>query len=133
MADHVVPHFQNDPGVAVIAWHNLPVAPAPGPLAGLQALERLLHQLGELREAEGVAAGGQAIGQLGAYEAIWHTDMSYIPEPPMASALIQTLLLVPLLGYGSYEFSTLAMDRYFPQLILLVVKQLYVKKVRIQK
>ena len=27
------------------------------------------------------------IGQLGAYEAIWHTDMSYIDEPPSASAL----------------------------------------------
>jgi taurine dioxygenase len=34
-----------------------------------------------------VVENGQAIGQLGAYEAIWHTDMSYIPEPPMASAL----------------------------------------------
>jgi len=31
-----------------------------------------------------VVEDGQAIGQLGAYEAIWHTDMSYIPEPPMA-------------------------------------------------
>jgi taurine dioxygenase len=34
-----------------------------------------------------VIENGQAIGQLGAYEAIWHTDMSYIAEPPMASAL----------------------------------------------
>ncbi len=34
-----------------------------------------------------VIENGQAIGQLGAYEAIWHTDMSYIPEPPSASAL----------------------------------------------
>ena len=34
-----------------------------------------------------VVENGQAIGQLGAYEAIWHTDMSYIAEPPMASAL----------------------------------------------
>jgi taurine dioxygenase len=34
-----------------------------------------------------VVENGKAIGQLGAYEAIWHTDMSYIPEPPMASAL----------------------------------------------
>jgi taurine dioxygenase len=34
-----------------------------------------------------VVENGQAIGQLGAYEALWHTDMSYIPEPPMASAL----------------------------------------------
>src|SRR5580658_9591896 len=34
-----------------------------------------------------VVENGVAIGQLGAYEALWHTDMSYIPEPPMASAL----------------------------------------------
>jgi alpha-ketoglutarate-dependent taurine dioxygenase len=34
-----------------------------------------------------VVENGKAIGQLGAYEAIWHTDMSYIEEPPMASAL----------------------------------------------
>jgi taurine dioxygenase len=34
-----------------------------------------------------VIENGQAIGQLGAYEAIWHTDMSYVAEPPMASAL----------------------------------------------
>src|SRR6266568_7785255 len=31
-----------------------------------------------------VIEDGQAIGQLGAYEAIWHTDMSYVPQPPSA-------------------------------------------------
>jgi alpha-ketoglutarate-dependent taurine dioxygenase len=34
-----------------------------------------------------VIEDGQPIGQLGAYEAIWHTDMSYVDEPPSASAL----------------------------------------------
>jgi taurine dioxygenase len=34
-----------------------------------------------------VVENGISIGQLGAYEAVWHTDMSYIAEPPMASAL----------------------------------------------
>jgi alpha-ketoglutarate-dependent taurine dioxygenase len=34
-----------------------------------------------------VIENGKAIGQLGAYEAVWHTDMSYIPGQPMASAL----------------------------------------------
>jgi taurine dioxygenase len=34
-----------------------------------------------------VIEDGAPIGQLGAYEAIWHTDMSYIAEPPSASAL----------------------------------------------
>ena len=34
-----------------------------------------------------VIEDGQPIGQLGAYEAIWHTDMSYVDKPPSASAL----------------------------------------------
>ncbi len=34
-----------------------------------------------------IVENGVAIGALGAYEAIWHTDMSYNPEPPMGSAL----------------------------------------------
>jgi alpha-ketoglutarate-dependent taurine dioxygenase len=43
-----------------------------------------------------VIENGKAIGALGAYEAIWHTDMSYNPEPPCASALYA--LEVPLSG-----------------------------------
>ncbi|HSF96964.1 MAG TPA: TauD/TfdA family dioxygenase [Thermohalobaculum sp.] len=31
---------------------------------------------------------GEAIGSLGAGEAVWHTDMSYLPVPPVASALL---------------------------------------------
>jgi taurine dioxygenase len=34
-----------------------------------------------------IIESGKAIGALGAYEAIWHTDMSYNPDPPCASAL----------------------------------------------
>jgi taurine dioxygenase len=34
-----------------------------------------------------IIENGKAIGALGAYEAIWHTDMSYNPEPPLGSAL----------------------------------------------
>jgi len=34
-----------------------------------------------------IVENGMAIGALGAYESIWHTDMSYNPEPPCASAL----------------------------------------------
>src|SRR5579862_8343146 len=32
-------------------------------------------------------ADGTPIGSLGAGEAVWHTDMSYLPEPPDASLL----------------------------------------------
>jgi alpha-ketoglutarate-dependent taurine dioxygenase len=34
-----------------------------------------------------IIENGVALGALGAYEAIWHTDMSYNPEPPIGSAL----------------------------------------------
>ena len=34
-----------------------------------------------------IIENGKALGALGAYESIWHTDMSYNPEPPSASAL----------------------------------------------
>jgi taurine dioxygenase len=34
-----------------------------------------------------IVENGKAIGALGAYESVWHTDMSYNPEPPCASAL----------------------------------------------
>jgi len=34
-----------------------------------------------------IIENGRALGALGAYESIWHTDMSYNPEPPSASAL----------------------------------------------
>src|SRR3954469_1880098 len=34
-----------------------------------------------------IGADGQPIGSLGAGEAVWHTDMSYLPAPPKASML----------------------------------------------
>jgi taurine dioxygenase len=34
-----------------------------------------------------VIENGEAIGSLGAGEAVWHTDMNYLPAPPMASVL----------------------------------------------
>lgn len=51
-----------------------------------------------------VVENGEAIGQLGAYEAVWHTDMSYIPEPPRASLLYS--LEVPASG-GDTGFSNM--------------------------
>jgi taurine dioxygenase len=51
-----------------------------------------------------VVENGEPIGQLGAYEAVWHTDMSYITEPPSASALFA--LEVPPSG-GDTGFSNM--------------------------
>src|SRR6516162_9837569 len=51
-----------------------------------------------------IIENGKAIGALGAYESIWHTDMSYNPEPPCASALYA--LEVPPSG-GATGFATM--------------------------
>jgi taurine dioxygenase len=41
----------------------------------------------ELYVVSNVVENGVAIGSLGAGEAVWHTDMSYLPDPPKASML----------------------------------------------
>jgi taurine dioxygenase len=87
------------------AWGDHLVLRFRGQSLGDDDLMRFSRQLGELDWApiaatndapEGreyvmvvsnVVENGQPIGQLGAYEAIWHTDMSYVAEPPSASAL----------------------------------------------
>jgi Zn-dependent protease with chaperone function len=39
----------------------------------------------------------------------------------MAAALIEVLVLTPVLAYGAYELTVLLMDRFFPKLIFLIV------------
>jgi len=104
-------------------------------------LMRFSHQFGELDWAPVAAANdapegrayvmvvsnvvenGKAIGQLGAYEAIWHTDMSYVQEPPSASALYA--LEVPPEGgdtgfcnmYRAYETLPHELRRQIPRLL----------------
>ena len=41
----------------------------------------------EIYVVSNVVVNGEAIGSLGAGEAVWHTDMSYLPDPPKASML----------------------------------------------
>jgi taurine dioxygenase len=63
----------------------------------------------EIYVVSNVIENGEPIGSLGAGEAVWHTDMSYIPEPPKASMLYA--LEVPPTGgdtgflnmYSGYE------------------------------
>jgi len=41
----------------------------------------------EIYVVSNVVQDGVPIGSLGSGEAVWHTDMSYLPDPPIASAL----------------------------------------------
>ncbi len=48
---------------------------------------RFVDGLPELYVVSNVMKNGEPIGSLGSGDAVWHTDMSYLPEPPKASLL----------------------------------------------
>jgi taurine dioxygenase len=62
---------------------------------------RFVDGLPELYVVSNVLKDGEPIGSLGAGEAVWHTDMSYLPRPPKASMLYA--LEIPPVG-GDTEF-----------------------------
>jgi len=63
---------------------------------------RFVEGMPEIYVVSNVIENGVAIGSLGAGEAVWHTDMSYLPAPPQASLLYA--LEVPPAG-GDTSFS----------------------------
>jgi len=65
---------------------------------------RFVDGFPEIYVVSNVVENGVAIGSLGAGEAVWHTDMSYLPDPPKASALYA--LEVPAAG-GDTSFCTM--------------------------
>src|SRR5580693_7707718 len=115
------------------AWGDHLVLRFRGQLLSDGDLKRFSRQFGELDWApvastndapEGrqyvmvisnVIENGVAIGQLGAYEAIWHTDMSYIAEPPSASALY-SLEVPPAGGDTGFCNMYLAYETLTPEL-----------------
>src|ERR1051326_2159203 len=78
----------------------------------------------EIYVVSNVIENGEPIGSLGAGEAVWHTDMSYIPDPPKASMLYA--LEVPPSGgdtgflnmYAGYEALPSALKQRIEGLML---------------
>jgi taurine dioxygenase len=78
----------------------------------------------EIYVVSNVIKNGEPIGSLGAGEAAWHTDMSYLPDPPKASILYA--LEVPPAGgntyfcnmYGAYESLPQELKRRTERLML---------------
>jgi taurine dioxygenase len=62
---------------------------------------RFVEGMPELYVVSNVLKDGEPIGSLGYGEAVWHTDMSYLPDPPKASVLYA--LEIPPAG-GNTEF-----------------------------
>lgn len=65
---------------------------------------RFVEGLPEIYIVSNVMVNGEPIGSLGAGEAVWHTDMSYLEVPPMASMLYA--LEVPPAG-GNTSFCSM--------------------------
>jgi taurine dioxygenase len=65
---------------------------------------RFVEGLPEIYIVSNVTVNGEPIGSLGAGEAVWHTDMSYLDVPPMASMLFA--LEVPPAG-GNTSFCSM--------------------------
>jgi alpha-ketoglutarate-dependent taurine dioxygenase len=65
---------------------------------------RFVEGLPEIYIVSNVKVNGEPIGSLGAGEAVWHTDMSYLEVPPMASMLYA--LEVPPTG-GNTSFCSM--------------------------
>jgi taurine dioxygenase len=65
---------------------------------------RFVEGMPEIYIVSNVKVNGEAIGSLGAGEAVWHTDMSYLDVPPIASALYS--LEVPPSG-GNTSFCSM--------------------------
>jgi taurine dioxygenase len=70
---------------------------------------RFVEGYPEIYVVSNVIVNGEAIGSLGAGEAVWHTDMSYLEDPPKAS-MLYALEIPPTGGdtsfcsmYAAYE------------------------------
>jgi taurine dioxygenase len=66
--------------------------------------QRFVEGHPEIYVVSNVIENGIAIGSLGSGEAMWHTDMSYLVDPPIASVLYA--IAVPATG-GDTGFSTM--------------------------
>jgi taurine dioxygenase len=76
---------------------------------------RFVEGLPEIYIVSNVKQNGEPIGSLGAGEAVWHTDMSYLEAPPIASALY-ALEIPPIGGNTSFCSMYAVYDALAPEL-----------------
>jgi taurine dioxygenase len=86
---------------------------------------RFVNGMPELYIVSNVVENGEPIGSLGNGEAVWHTDMSYIEQPPQASALYA--LEVPPTGGNTSFVSMYAVYDALPDALKARIAGLRVK------
>jgi taurine dioxygenase len=86
---------------------------------------RFVEGLPEIYIVSNVMVNGEPIGSLGAGEAVWHTDMSYLDVPPMASMLYA--LEVPPAGGNTSFCSMYAVYQALPEALKQRIANLKIK------
>src|ERR1700675_1402082 len=86
---------------------------------------RFVEGIPEIYIVSNVIVNGEPIGSLGAGEAVWHTDMSYLDVPPMASMLYA--LEVPPAGGNTSFCSMYAVYEALPDTLKRRIANLKIK------
>jgi len=86
---------------------------------------RFVDGMPEIYIVSNVKVNGEAIGSLGDGEAAWHTDMSYVPAPPKASALYA--VEVPPRGGNTAFCSMYAVYEALPPALRARIENLAIK------
>jgi taurine dioxygenase len=86
---------------------------------------RFVEGIPEIYIVSNVLVNGEPIGSLGAGEAVWHTDMSYLDVPPMASMLYA--LEVPASGGNTSFCSMYAIYQALPAELKRRIEHLKIK------
>ena len=86
---------------------------------------RFVEGLPEIYIVSNVMVNGEPIGSLGAGEAVWHTDMSYLDVPPMASMLYA--LEVPPAGGNTSFCSMYSVYQALPEALKQRIANLKIK------
>ncbi len=86
---------------------------------------RFVEGIPEIYIVSNVLVNGEPIGSLGAGEAVWHTDMSYLDVPPMASMLYA--LEVPASGGNTSFCSMYAVYQALPAELKRRIEHLQIK------
>jgi len=86
---------------------------------------RFVEGLPEIYIVSNVMVNGEPIGSLGAGEAVWHTDMSYLEVPPMASMLYA--LEVPPAGGNTSFCSMYSVYEALPEALKQRIANLTIK------
>ncbi len=86
---------------------------------------RFVEGLPEIYIVSNVKVNGEAIGSLGDGEAVWHTDMSYVEQPPKASLLYA--IEVPSAGGNTSFCSMYAVYEALPSALKARIARLSIK------